>query len=169
MPEDDPIIEWPLKQIEEQFNLNRNKDVYYTEGCGLNAALSPNDMPALYQLWDALIYLSGGEGFGLPAWEAMCCGLPVIYTNYSSHSEFLGKASAGLPVDGILQPEAKTCILRMIADVSQTIEAVRKLYFDRELGRQLGQNGRAFVQNYTPEIQAEKWHQIFQRLVAGKS
>ncbi len=165
MPEDDPLGEWPLKWLEHQFDLRRGRDLYYTEGFGLKAALSPEDMPVLYQLWDALIYLSGGEGFGLPAWEAMCCGLPVVYTDYSSHAEFLNEANAGLPVDGILQPESQSCILRMIADVGQAIEAVRKFYFNRALGRTLGQNGRAFVQQYTPEIQAEKWHRIFQRLL----
>jgi glycosyltransferase involved in cell wall biosynthesis len=104
----------------------------------------------------------------LPAWEAMCSGLPVVYTNYSSHAELLGQANAGLPVEGILQPEAQSGIWRMVADMPQAIEAVRKLYFNRDLGRQLGAKGRAFVQNYTPEIQAEKWHRMFQRL-CGKS
>jgi glycosyltransferase involved in cell wall biosynthesis len=97
-------------------------------------------MPTLYQLWDCLLYLSGGEGFGLPSWEA------------------------GLAVDGVLQPENKTGYWRMIADVPQAIAAVRKLYFNRELGSQFGANGRSFVQEYTLEIQAERWHQIFQRL-----
>jgi glycosyltransferase involved in cell wall biosynthesis len=66
-------------------------------------------------------------------------------------------------------PEAGSCIFRMIADVPEAIEAVRKRYFNRELGKQLGQNGRAFVQQYTPEIQAEKWHRIFQGLMAQKT
>jgi 3-oxoacyl-[acyl-carrier protein] reductase len=28
-------------------------------------------------------------GIGIPAWEAMCAALPVVYTNYSAHGEFL--------------------------------------------------------------------------------
>jgi glycosyltransferase involved in cell wall biosynthesis len=111
-----------------------------------------------------LLYLSGGEGFGLPAWEALCSSLPVIYTNYSAHAEFLSKARAGLPVGGILQPESKSCIWRMIADVPQALETVRYLFADRELGNRLGANGPAFVQQYLPEIQAAKWHQIVQNL-----
>jgi len=103
---------------------------------------------------------------GLPAWEAMCAGIPTIYTNYSAHAEFLGKANAGLAVGGILQPEPKNCIWRMIADLPEVIEAVRRLYFDRKLATLLGSNGRAFVQNYTPEVIVEKWHKIFQSLAA---
>jgi glycosyltransferase involved in cell wall biosynthesis len=94
----------------------------------------------------------------------MCAGLPVIYTNYSSHAEFLGRGRAGLPVGGLLQPEADTCIWRMVADVGQVVEAVRRLYFDRALGRTLGENGRNFVQEFTPPVQAERWHAIFELL-----
>ena len=167
MPQDDPLGDWPLRWLEHEFGVQRDQDVYYTEGCGMNAALAPADMPTLYQLWDGLLYLSGAEGFGLPAWEAMCSALPVVYTNYSSHAEFLGDAQAGLPVEGILQPENKTGFWRMIADVPQAIAAVGEIYFNRELGRTLGANGRSFVQRYTPEIQAERWHGIFQRIRTG--
>jgi glycosyltransferase involved in cell wall biosynthesis len=98
----------------------------------------------------------------------MCIGRPVIYTDYSSHAEFLGRAKAGLPVNGILQPEVKSCVWRMIADVPQALEAVRRLYFHRELASQLGSNGRAFVRDYTPAIQARKWHEMFQRVLQGR-
>jgi len=164
---EEPEQDWPLRWLEQQFGVQAGRDIHYTPGHELKGALSPSDLPALYNLWDCLLYLSGGEGFGLPAWEAMCAGVPAIYTNYSAHAEFLGKANAGLPVGGVLQPESKNCIWRMIADLSQVIDAVRRLYFDRALGPALGSNGRAFVQNYTPEIMVEKWHGIFQGLVAG--
>jgi hypothetical protein len=143
--------------------------VYYTEGCGVKAALAPEDMPALYQLWDGLLYLSGGEGFGLPAWEAMSSGLPVIYTEGGATAEFLNLADAGLPVQGVPQPERKTGFWRMIANVAQAIAAVRRLYFHRELGQALGRHGRAFAEQYTPEIQADRWHEIFQRLAEART
>ncbi|HEV2393281.1 MAG TPA: glycosyltransferase [Verrucomicrobiae bacterium] len=164
MPEE-PEEAWPLRAIEEQFGLRRDRDLYYTPEHGHKSALAPEDMPMLYRIWDCLLFLSGGEGFGLPAWEAMCAAIPVIYTNYSSHAEFLGRAQAGLPVGGILQPEPKTCIWRMVADVGQTIEAVRRLYFNRKAGRQLGENGRNFVRQFNIGTQAEAWHRTFQKLV----
>ncbi len=162
MPDDDPRTTWPLPLIEQQFGIRKECDVHYTENCKFKAALAPADMPTLYNLWDCFLYLSGGEGFGIPAWEAMCASLPVVHTNYSSHSEFLRKANGGIPIGGLLQPEAKTCIWRMVADVSQAIEAIRKLYFERDLGKTLGGNGRRFVQHYTLTSQATKWHRIFQ-------
>jgi glycosyltransferase involved in cell wall biosynthesis len=168
MPEDEPEKDWPAQMLEQQFALRRDRDIFYTAGCASKAALPPDSMPALYNLWDALLYLSGGEGFGLPAWEAMCCGLPAAYTNYSSHAEFLGRGRAGLPVSGILQPERDSCIWRMIADVPQTIAAVRKLYFDRGLRAELSSNGRAFAERFAAEAQAERWHEIFQKVLLAE-
>jgi len=39
----------------------------------------------------ALINLTRGEGFGLPILEAAVCGLPVITTDWSAHTEFLNQ------------------------------------------------------------------------------
>jgi len=164
MPKDDPLSDWPVNWLEHEYGLEENKDIYYTQGCGAKAALAPDDMPTLYQLWDCLLYLSGAGSFGLPAWEAMCSALPVVYTDYSSHAEFLGAGRAGLAVEGVLQPEGKAGLWRSIGDVAQAVAAVRLLYYDRDLGRELGSNGRAFVQQYDLDVQAQKWHRVFQRL-----
>ena len=69
---------------------------------------------------------------------------------------------------GVLQPEPQSCIWRLIADVPQAIEAVRKLYSERELGRRLGINGRTFVEKFNKKSQMEKWHRVFQR-VTGRA
>jgi hypothetical protein len=161
---EEPEPSWPLSWLEQQWGLRRDRDLYYTPNYGLKSALAPSDVPMLYQLWDGLLYLSGGEGFGSPAWEAMCSALPLVYTNYSAHAEFASRAAAGLPVGGILQPEDKSCIWRMVADVPQTIQAVRRLYFDQTLAQKLGANGRSFAERFTTDIQGEEWHRIFQRM-----
>lgn len=162
---DEPDEAWPAHTLEQQFGLSRNRDLHYTPDHGLKSALAPGDMPMLYSIWDCLLYLSGGEGFGLPAWEAMCSALPVIYTNYSAHGKFLSDARAGIPVGGVLQPEPKNCIWRMVADVTQAIEAVRLLYLDRKLAQQLGANGREFVKQFAVATQVEAWNQSFKQLV----
>ena len=155
---------WSPRLLESMFGLCRDRDVYYTPDHALKSALAPDDVPMLYRIWDGLLYLSGGEGFGLPAWEAMCSALPVVYTNYSAHGEFLTRGRAGLPVGGTFQPEEKSCIWRMVADVPQAIEAVRRLYFDRALARELGANGRAFAGRFGIDTQVEAWHRTFTQL-----
>lgn len=47
------------------------------------------DLPALYQQADCYVSVSRGEGWNLPAMEAMACGKPVIALNWSGHTEFL--------------------------------------------------------------------------------
>jgi hypothetical protein len=98
----------------------------------------------------------------------MCSGLPVVYTNCHPHAEYLNGASAGLAVDGILQPEAKSGNLRTIADVSQAIHAIRKVYLNRQLRGALGANGRSFAKEYCLGIQAAKWHRVFQAVGSAK-
>ncbi len=59
------------------------------------------DLAALYSGAMAFIYVSRYEGFGLPALEAMQCGVPVIASNNSSLPEVV--ADAGMlvaPTDG---------------------------------------------------------------------
>jgi glycosyltransferase involved in cell wall biosynthesis len=110
-----------------------------------------------------MLYLSGGEGFGLPAWEAMCAGLPLVFTKYSGHGEFVSRGNAGLPVSGVLQPEADSGIWRMIADLPSVILAFRKLYFGRSLVKSLGENGRAYAQHFELHQQVKHWHEVFQK------
>ncbi|MBE2264583.1 MAG: glycosyltransferase [Burkholderiaceae bacterium] len=44
---------------------------------------------ALYRSCDCFVFPSRGEGGGLPLFEAMACGLPVIATRCSGHSQLL--------------------------------------------------------------------------------
>ncbi len=47
------------------------------------------DMAALYRSCDCFVFPSRGEGTGLPLFEAMACGLPVISTFCSGHTQLL--------------------------------------------------------------------------------
>src|SRR3954471_1632342 len=59
----------------------------------LDADLSDEEMAALYRACDVLVHPYRGEGFAMPALEAMACGLPVVVT-------------AGGPTDEFCPPEA---------------------------------------------------------------
>ena len=52
------------------------------------------DLPLLYQACTLFVFPSWHEGFGLPALEAMSCGVPVIAANGSSLPEVLGCTDA---------------------------------------------------------------------------
>jgi glycosyltransferase involved in cell wall biosynthesis/predicted Zn-dependent protease len=55
----------------------------------LNAELPPADLPGLYTACQCLVLPYRGEGFGLPALEAMACGLPLIVTAGGATDDFV--------------------------------------------------------------------------------
>ncbi len=54
--------------------------------------VSDEDLPALYCGAELFVLPSLYEGFGLPALEAMACGVPVVVSNVSSLPEIVGDA-----------------------------------------------------------------------------
>ena len=84
-----------IGRIQAEMGANAPRQLRTVEG-------SPGDagMAALYRSCDCFVFPSRGEGFGLPLVEAMACGLPVIATPCSGHSQVLD-AFAGryFPID----------------------------------------------------------------------
>jgi glycosyltransferase involved in cell wall biosynthesis len=54
----------------------------------ISEELDQQQMDFLYQVADALVLPSRGEGFNLPAAEGMARGLPVLVTRHSGHLDF---------------------------------------------------------------------------------
>ena len=53
-------------------------------------------MAALFAAADAMVLPTRGEGYNLPAAEAMAAGLPLIVTDATGHRDFAGPATARL-------------------------------------------------------------------------
>ena len=60
----------------------------------LTGFVSDDELVSLYNLTALFVFPSLQEGFGLPALEAMSCGVPVIGSNNSSIPEVIGRADA---------------------------------------------------------------------------
>ncbi len=74
----------PIMARARELNLPQIKIVGY---------VSDNDLPALYSGAEAFVFPSLYEGFGLPALEAMACGVPVVCSNAGSLPEVVGEAA----------------------------------------------------------------------------
>jgi glycosyltransferase involved in cell wall biosynthesis len=59
----------------------------------IHGDLSDEEMLSIYTnpAIKCYVSLTRGEGFGLPTLEAAACGLPIIATDWSAHTEYLGQ------------------------------------------------------------------------------
>lgn len=73
------------------------------------------DKPDLYNLADAYVMPSRGEGFGFVFLEAMACGVPVIGSKADGGREALRDGDLGLLVDPTNPAELRAAILEMLA------------------------------------------------------
>lgn len=70
------------------------RSITYRNSINLRANIFTNtqlntvdELIRLYHMASVMLFCSRGEGFGLPPAEAMSCGIPVIYTDFSSMPE----------------------------------------------------------------------------------
>jgi starch synthase len=109
------------------------------------------ELPALYHRGSVFVLPSLEEGFGMVAYEAAACGLPVIVTENVGATIRDGR-------DGFVVP---------IRDPDALADRLRQLYEDEALRRAMGESARRYVRRFTWEA----YHQEIvghYRALAGK-
>ncbi len=92
------------------------------------------DVRPIYALGNALVLFSHREGFGNVVIEASSMKLPTIVANIPGLKDTTESEQTGILVEG------KNSI--------KLSEAILKLYNDRKLASQMGENGRVRIENY---------------------
>lgn len=80
----------PHNDVREQIEHLRRMDPNAPEIVIINRDLSVTSLVELYREADSMVLPSRGEGFNLPAAEALAGGLPLIVTAYSGQTDFAG-------------------------------------------------------------------------------
>ena len=113
--------------------------------------LDDQQLVALLNGAAALVFPSLWEGFGLPAVEAMSCGIPVLASDRSSLPEVVGEA--GCFFDPLQPDSIAGCIINFLQD--------------NDLRRRLARQALLRVRDFTWDRAAELAEQSFRRCVDG--
>jgi FkbM family methyltransferase len=82
----------PLNDVSVQIDRLKEADPDAAEIILLDRDINEAELLDLYRQADAMVLPTRGEGFNLPAAEAMAAGLPVIVTRYSGHLDFCNES-----------------------------------------------------------------------------
>ena len=94
------------------------------------------------------------EGFGLPAGEAMACGVPVIATDGGALPEVVGQAGLTVP----------------IKDADAIAKAIEKLLSNPKARKQYGQLGRKRIENnFSWHMVAEQMSALYQQILDAET
>jgi glycosyltransferase involved in cell wall biosynthesis len=128
--------------------LDRIEDLDLGTRVHLTGYIDDVDLPAIYALAQAFALPSLYEGFGIPALEAMACGIPVVSADNSSLPEVVG--DAGLLVDA--------------KDTEALAGALVRALTDTELRHAMIQRGLVQASKFTWEIAAQTLYNTYLRL-----
>lgn len=107
-----------------------------------------NELPALISGSVGFILPSLWEGFGIPAVEAMACGVPVIVSNVSSLPEVVG--DAGLLVDPMSDDQIE--------------QAIRLIHADKKLRYKLSKKSLVQAKKFSYKKMAKQILKVFESI-----
>lgn len=155
---------WNIDDLLTVLELKNQSIMYFDEVAhsGSEMFLLPNERLAeLYQIADAFILLSG-EGFGLPTFEAMATGLPCILLDHSASGELGADGRAELvPVGGSLTWTGSHLTQRPVPDIDRAVEAMMKIYKNRQHREAVAASGQKFATQYTWDRVVDEWDNLF--------
>lgn len=100
------------KELRTEFDKQLPPSVKWGDFVRFSGNLADEDFPIIYSGADLMLFLSWAEGFGLPALEAMGCGVPLICSNRTSLPEVVG--NGGILVDPANMEEVTALAIELL-------------------------------------------------------
>jgi glycosyltransferase involved in cell wall biosynthesis len=95
---------------------------------------NPDDVAKMYSAFDVYLTTTQGEGWGLPALEAMACGVPVVAPDWSGLGSWAKGAACLVPCSdtALTAPmNGKPYTIGGVVDEGMLVDALETLYSDR--------------------------------------
>ena len=147
LPEQQLVVIGNGKQYKKQC-LKFVEDNKLSQRIHFLSELSLNEIAAIYQSAEMMIYPSIFEGFGIPILEALFCNIPVITTKDGCFCESGGSHSY------YINP----------LDVNELTQAIKHIQSDKDLRERMIYKGQQHAQKFTDEKIAENLMNIYQSL-----
>ncbi len=139
--------------------ITEKRIVFADRGALGSVKIDEQNNAELYQLSDIHITTTSGEGFGLTPAESNACGVPAIVPDNSTGREILGIekdermpgsqfifGKGGLLTRAPIELWAEFGLKQFLTTPDITYNAIKFLYKDPELRKQMGKQGREYVE-----------------------
>jgi glycosyltransferase involved in cell wall biosynthesis len=97
----------------------------------INGGLPESTLTMIYNIFDVYLSTTQGEGFGLPCFEAMACGVPPIVPDWAAFGELVGDAGIRVPCSSTIATEHGINVIGGVMDKRLAVEALELMYADR--------------------------------------
>lgn len=133
---------WDLYQLMKYRGM---EDRLILSDVGINNGFSDKTMNALYNALDVLMSTTLGEGWGLPASEAMACRVPVLAPDWSALGDWTRGSSYLVPCTTFSCTPNFVNVIGGVADRRLMVQALYDLHSNVKLREGIAQSGYDLV------------------------
>ena len=145
--------------------MSLNDKIIYTPENRWTMGIDANFLARIYNMSDIYVSTNGGEGFNLPAVEAMSCGVPFVMTDCTTGAEFSGDGKRGLLAKVSLNREERG-VTRPWVNIKDFVEKINYLLDNDVERKKKGRAGHHWVRkNCSHKVIAKQWRKLFKKLV----
>ena len=129
-------------------------------------------MTLLYNVADVYVSTHGGEGFGLPAAEAMATEVPGVMTDCTTTPELYKEGEEWVRGFGarVKHEIPDNNVMRPFVDIDDFVDKVEILLDDESLRRDMGRKGRQWVvKNCSVNVITRKWKRLLRKVDVNKA